>query len=84
MKKQTNPLFPVLLLAAVLSLGACQYQRNNTIKQRDFRENSTWVYGPGKDSAAVQLNNKWPDNPKNDQRAQAIRDKFFGVVTPGE
>lgn len=82
--KRIKPLSSALLLALMLSLAACDYQKYNTIKQRDLRPNSTWVYGPGKDSAAVQLNNKWPDNPKNDARAQAIREKFFGVVTPGE
>lgn len=82
--KRINLLSPTLLLGLLLSLTACDYQKYNTIKQRDRRANSNWVYGPGKDSAAVQLNNKWPDNPKNDARAQAIREKFFGVVTPGE
>lgn len=82
--KRKNSLGSVLLLALLLGFASCDYQKYNTIKQRDIRANSNWVYGPGKDSAAVQLNNKWPDNPKNDVRAQAIREKFFGVVTAGE
>lgn len=75
--KRIEFFFSAVLVMMLVSLTACEYQRYNTIKQRDSRAESRVVYGPGKDSAAVQLKNKWPDNPKNDQRAQAIREKFF-------
>ncbi|CCG98752.1 hypothetical protein FAES_0741 [Fibrella aestuarina BUZ 2] len=72
---------------ASLSLASCDYQKNNTIRQEDFRKNDVSadykagdpeVYGRGKDSAAVQSTYKYTPNPELDQRTQKIREKLFG------
>jgi hypothetical protein len=76
-----------LFATASLSLTSCDYQKNNTIRQEDFRKNDhsadykagdAEVYGRGKDSAAVQTNYKYTPNPELDKRTQQIREKMFG------
>lgn len=76
-----------------LSLASCDYQKNNTIRQEDFRRDDfnvnykagdPEVYGRGKDSAAVQSYYKYTPNPALEQRTQKIREKLFGSGTIGE
>ncbi|QJW91915.1 hypothetical protein HNV11_22285 [Spirosoma taeanense] len=82
-----------LLVAAVLSLASCDYQKNNTIRQSDprardfradYRAGDPEVYGTGKDSAAVQSKYKYTPNPALEERTQKIREKLFGAGTIGE
>ncbi|GAB3539548.1 hypothetical protein GCM10027577_02120 [Spirosoma fluminis] len=82
-----------LLVAAVLSLASCDYQKYNTIRQKDVRANDfradyragdPEVYGTGKDSAAVQTKYKYTPNPELEGRTQKIREKLFGAGTIGE
>ncbi|MCK8492058.1 MULTISPECIES: hypothetical protein [Spirosoma] len=82
-----------LMVAAVLSLASCDYQKNNTIRQADYRAGDfrpdyragdPEVYGAGKDSAAVQTKYKYTPNPALDQRADKIRQKLFGPSTNGQ
>nr|WP_293836501.1 hypothetical protein [uncultured Arsenicibacter sp.] len=70
-----------VLVATVLSLASCDYQKNNTIKQKDVREGDPYVYGVHKDSAAVQTKYKYTPRPELDERAQKIREKLFGAGT---
>lgn len=82
-----------LLVAAVLSLASCDYQKYNTIRQADvrskdyragYRAGDAEVYGTGKDSAAVQSQYKYTPNPALEGRTQKIREKLFGTGTIGE
>ncbi|OIN56418.1 hypothetical protein [Arsenicibacter rosenii] len=70
-----------VLVAAVLSLASCDYQKNNTIKQTDVREGDPYVYGVHKDSAAVQSKYKYTPRPELEERTQKIREKLFGAGT---
>ena len=45
-------LLPIIALAFMAT--ACDYQKNNTIKQKDLNEGEVYVYGVHPDSAAVQ------------------------------
>ncbi|MFN8352936.1 MAG: hypothetical protein U0Y10_00695 [Spirosomataceae bacterium] len=67
-------LFAVALSAVLL--GACDYQKNNTIKQADLHAGDTYVYGVHPDSAARQTKNKYTENPDNEARTQKIREKL--------
>ena len=67
-----------VLLLAVVSLASCDYQKYNTIRQRDYREGDSYVYGPGLDSPAVQSNYKYTARPELEQRTAKIRQKLFG------
>jgi hypothetical protein len=72
--------FSVLLFAvAAISLTSCNYQKNNTIEQKDVRQGDEWVYGVSPDSAARQLKNKYTAKPELEQRTKAIQDKLFGA-----
>ncbi|GAB3323517.1 hypothetical protein GCM10027299_19820 [Larkinella ripae] len=65
-------------LLAIGSLISCDYQKYNTIRQKDFREGDTYVYGPGLDSPAVQTNYKYASRPELADRTNKIRQKLFG------
>ncbi len=67
----------VSLFALSLMAMACDYQKNNTIKQKDLRANDAYVYGVHPDSAAVQTKNKYTAKPELEVRANAIREKLF-------
>ena len=70
--------FSILLsLALIAALSSCDYQKNNTIKQKDLNEGNTEVYGASKDSAARQLKNKYTAKPELEKRTDAIREKLF-------
>jgi hypothetical protein len=82
-----------MFVLAGLSLASCDYQKNNTIRQEDFRKQDFRsgykagdgeVYGTGPDSAAVQSTYKYKANPELDARTQKIREKMFGTGTIGE
>lgn len=68
-----------VLVVAVLSLASCDYQKNNTIRQKDVREDDPYVYGVHKDSAAVQSKYKYTAQPELEERTQKIREKLFGA-----
>ena len=65
----------------VAMLSSCDYQKYNHAEQIDVRANSEWVYGVHPDSAARQLNNKYPEQPEVENRVSAIREKMFGGGT---
>jgi hypothetical protein len=76
-----------LLVVAVVSLASCDYQKYNTIRQKDYRLDDQYVYGPGLDSPAVQSKYKYTARPELDQRTAKIRQKLFGqgtAVTQGQ
>lgn len=82
-----------MFVLAGLSLASCDYQKNNTIRQQDFRNRDfrsgykagdAEVYGTGKDSAAVQSAYKYKPRPELEARTQKIREKLFGAGTIGE
>lgn len=76
-----------LLTVMVMALASCDYQKYNTVRQTDYRENDfrpgyragdPEVYGNGRDSAAVQSKYKYTPNPALDGRVEKIRAKLFG------
>ncbi|GAB4001865.1 hypothetical protein GCM10028807_59080 [Spirosoma daeguense] len=76
-----------LLAAMVMSLASCDYQKYNSVRQKDYRAqdySSTYragdpeVYGLGKDSVAVQSKYKYTADPNLDAKAEAIRKKLYG------
>jgi hypothetical protein len=72
----------ILTIAAIALLAtACNYQKNNTIKQADLNENDEYVYGVHPDSAARQTKNKYAAKPENEVRATKIREKLFSDST---
>jgi hypothetical protein len=72
----------ILAIASfALLVTACDYQKNNNIKQRDLAEGDEYVYGVHPDSAARQTKNKYPAKPANELRANAIREKLFNDST---
>ncbi|AQG81345.1 hypothetical protein [Spirosoma montaniterrae] len=82
-----------ILAVAVLSLASCDYQKYNTIRQKDerardyragYRAGDEEVYGVHPDSAAVQSKYKYTPNPALEERTQKLRDKLFGTGTIGE
>ena len=72
--KLTNLLSIVAILAVATS---CDYQKNNTIKQKDVRKGDEYVYGVHPDSAAVQSQLKYDAKPELEVKANAIREKLF-------
>lgn len=72
--KLTNLLSLVAILAVATS---CDYQKNNTIKQKDVRKGDEYVYGIHPDSAAVQSQLKYDAKPELEVKANAIREKLF-------
>jgi thymidylate synthase len=68
-------LLPMAALA--LMATACDYQKNNTIKQKDLNEGQAHVYGVHPDSAAAQLKNTYTAKPELEVKANAIREKLF-------
>lgn len=73
-----------LIVAIGFSATSCDYQKYNSIRQADVREDDKYIYGVHKDSAAVQLKNKYTPRPELDGRTQKIREKLFGTGTIGE
>lgn len=71
-----------LVCASALALTACDYQKNNTIGQKDYRAGDEYVYGVHPDSAARQTKNKYTEKPENEARAAKIREKLFGQTNP--
>jgi hypothetical protein len=69
------------VVAVALLATACDYQKNNTIKQGDVNENDQYVYGVHPDSAARQTKNKYTAKPENEVRANKIREKLFNDST---
>ena len=61
-----------------MSLMSCEYQKYNSINQKDVRTGNQYVYGVSPDSAARQLKNKYTEKPESQERADKIRAKFFG------
>jgi hypothetical protein len=72
-----------LSLIVALGFGAtsCDYQKYNSIRQADVRENDEYIYGVHKDSAAVQSKYKYTPNPNLEERTQKIREKLYGAGT---
>lgn len=68
------------MLVAAVSLSACDYQKNNNIDQKDFRDGSVYVYGIHPDSAAKQTKNKYTANPDIEVRVSKIKEKLFGAA----
>jgi hypothetical protein len=68
-------LLPIVAIALVAT--ACDYQKNNRIKQKDVRSGDEYVYGVHPDSAAVQSKNTYTAKPELEVRANAIREKLF-------
>lgn len=68
-------LLPIIALAFMAI--ACDYQKNNTIKQKDLNEGEVYVYGVHPDSAAVQSKNKYDAKPELELKANALREKMF-------
>lgn len=67
-----------VFLLAVGLLASCDYQKYNTIRQKDYRQGDTYVYGPGLDSPAVQTKRQYPSRPELADRTNKIRQKLFG------
>ena len=68
-------LLPIVALAFVAT--ACDYQKNNRIKQKDVQAGNEYVYGVHPDSAAAQTKNTYTAKPELEVRANAIREKLF-------
>lgn len=76
-----------LLVGAIVLLASCDYQKYNSVRQKDyragdvdkdFRAGDPEVYGRGKDSVAVQSTYKYTANPAMDERVEKIRQQLYG------
>jgi hypothetical protein len=70
----------LLAVACLVALNACnldQYNNSDLKKIKDYREGDVYVYGVKGDSAR-QLRQDYPPSKEADQRAKAIREKFYG------
>jgi hypothetical protein len=68
----------LLSLVAIFAVAtSCDYQKNNTIKQKDVRKDDEYVYGVHPDSAAVQTKLTYDAKPELEVKANAIREKLF-------
>ncbi len=68
----------LLSLVAILAVAtSCEYQKINTIKQKDVRKGDEYVYGVHPDSAAVQSKLTYDAKPELEVKANAIREKLF-------
>ncbi len=68
-------LLPIVAIAFVAI--ACDYQKNNRIKQKDVQAGNEYVYGVHPDSAAAQTKNTYTAKPELEVRANAIREHLF-------
>lgn len=73
-----------LIVAIGFAATSCDYQKYNSIRQADVRENDKYIYGVHKDSAAVQSKNKYTPQPELEGRTQKIREKLYGTGTVGQ
>jgi hypothetical protein len=72
----------ILTIATIALLAtACDYQKNNNIKQGDVSEGDQYVYGVHPDSAARQTKNKYAAKPAYEVKANEIREKLFNDST---
>lgn len=69
------------IVVIALFATACDYQKNNNIKQVDLNENDQYVYGVHPDSAARQTKNKYAAKPAYEVKANKIREKLFNDST---
>ncbi len=68
----------LLSLVAILAVAtSCDYQKNNTIKQKDLHKGDEYVYGVHPDSAAAQSKLKYDAKPELEVKANTIREKLF-------
>jgi hypothetical protein len=68
----------LFLLAGVVALSSCDYQKNNTIKQKDVNAGSERIYGDGPDAPARQLKQQYEATPQDAARPTAIKEKLYG------
>lgn len=68
----------LFLMAGVVALSSCNYQKNNTIKQKDVHSGDERIYGDGPGTPARQLANQYEATPEDLARAAAIKEKLFG------
>jgi hypothetical protein len=68
----------VTLVASVALLSSCEYQKYNTIEQKDLRAGDKTVYGVSPDSLPRQMSFKYPAKPELDARVNDIRAKLYG------
>ena len=71
------------MMFSVSSCGLYQYNNSDPAKLPDHHENDPYVYGEKGDSAR-QLRNEYTDTPASQERANAIRDKFFAKDNAGD
>jgi hypothetical protein len=66
------------LVASVALLSSCEYQKYNTIDQKDVRLGNKTVYGVSPDSLPRQMSYKYDAKPELDARVNDIRAKLYG------
>lgn len=74
-------------LCAICALSACatdNYNIGDTAKTKDANEHSEYVYGDGKGKPARQTKNTYPDPANAQERADKVREKFFGAAVSAE
>jgi cytochrome c-type biogenesis protein CcmH/NrfG len=74
MKKITVLLF----VAATAALSSCDYQKNNTVKQKDVNEGNERIYGVSPEAPARQLENKYEATPEDMARAAKVKETLYG------
>jgi hypothetical protein len=68
----------LLILGATALLSSCDYQKNNTIKQKDVKAGNERIYGDGPEAPARQLANQYEASPEDVARAAAIKEILYG------
>ncbi|TLU97956.1 hypothetical protein [Dyadobacter luticola] len=68
----------IAFVAGVALLSSCNYQKYNTIEQKDVNKGNQYVYGVSPDSLPRQMSYKYDPKPELDTRVNDIRAKLYG------
>ena len=68
----------LFLMAGVVALSSCDYQKNNRIDQDDVHEGNERIYGDGPDAPARQRAQQYEASPEDAARPAAIYEKLYG------
>lgn len=69
--------FTYVILFLAVAISSCQYQRNNTIDQKDFNAGNKRIYGENPDSSAYQLKIVYPAKPELAAKADEIKNILY-------
>lgn len=76
--------FALSMICALFACSTDNYNIGDTAKTKDVNEHNEYVYGDGKGKPARQTKNTYPDPAEAQERADKVREKFFGAAVSAE